>query len=210
LEFLLLAAISIAIVHSFAPDHYLPIVTIARMKNWGAGKAAGLSGIAAGIHVATSVILSLAVFTGLDLAGYAKTLEEVSPLMLILFGLLYTLMSVIRPHKHVHSLSTTTLLLVLGLSPCVPLIPIVLATSTFSQAMFVALLFSVATISTIVTLTYISYKAFKPPRIDEKEDVVAGIIVAAVGLIMYILEGKIWISRHQKMLVSIPRMKSLA
>jgi hypothetical protein len=189
-EFLILAAVSIAVIHSFAPDHYIPIVTIARMKGWGAGKAILLSGIAATIHVTSSVILSIGVFKGLDLAGYAELLEEFSPLMLVAFGMLYALISILRPHRHVHTLSTSTLLLVVGLSPCVPLIPVVLAASTLSQAVMIAILFSMATILTIVTLTYVSYRAFRPPKIGDREDVVAGIIVAAVGLITYILEGK--------------------
>lgn len=194
-EFLILAAVSIAVVHSFAPDHYIPVVTIARIKGWGAGKAVLLSGIAATIHVTSSVLLSIGVLKGLNLAGYAEQLEEFSPLMLMAFGMLYALLSVLRPHRHAHTLSTTTLLLVIGLSPCVPLIPVVLAASTLSQALMIAFLFSMATILTIVVLTYISYRAFKPPKIGDREDVLAGIIVAAVGLITYILEGKHGLSR---------------
>lgn len=210
-ELLMFAAVSIAVVHSFAPDHYLPIVTIARARGWGAGKAVLLSGIAATIHVTTSVALSIGVFKGLDIAGYAELLEEFSPLMLIAFGLLYTLISLVRPHRHIHTFSTTAILMVIGLSPCVPLIPVVLAASSPSQAVLVALLFSLATVFTIVLLTYASYRAFKPPKISNGEDAVAGLIVAAIGLITYLLEGKIWVGRISTLTPgSIQRMKSSA
>ena len=196
LGFLVIAAVSIAVVHSFAPDHYLPVVTIARARGWKVEKAVLLSGIAATIHVSTSALLSIAVFVGVDLLGLAEQIEKASPLMLIAFGTLYALISIIRPHRHVHTLSTTAILMVIGLSPCVPLIPIVLAAPTFPQAVAIALLFSLATIITIVSLTYITYRAVRPPKLGDMEDFAAGIIVAAIGLITYILEGKTWTPRE--------------
>ena len=195
LDFLVFAAISIAVIHSFAPDHYVPVVTIARARGWSAGKAVLLSGVASTIHVTTSVILSIGVLKGINLAGYAELLEKFSPLMLITFGLFYTLISLTRPHRHVHTLSTTAILMVIGLSPCIPLIPVVLAASTLSQAVLVAILFSLATVVTIVFLTYVSYRAFRPPKIGDREDAIAGLIVAAVGFITYLLEGRVWLGR---------------
>lgn len=190
MEFLIFAAMSIAIVHSLAPDHYIPFVAIGKSKKWDVRRILVFSGIAGTIHVLSSVVVGMLLILGIDLLGFAETIENLSPFLLIFIGLAYAILSVIRQHSHVHSTSAIMLLLILGLSPCIPLIPLMLAAKTHVELVGVVIPFSVATISTIVILTYLACKAFKPPEIlHGREDLLAGLIVAAVGILTY-LTGK--------------------
>lgn len=191
MEFLIFAAMSIAIVHSLAPDHYIPFVAIGKSKKWDVRRILVFSGIAGTIHVLSSVVVGILLIVGIDLLGFAETIENLSPILLVFIGLAYAVLSVIRRHNHTHSTSAIMLLLILGLSPCIPLIPLILAAKTHVELVSVAVLFGIFTISTIVVLAYLSCKAFKPPNIlHGREDLIAGLIVATVGVLTYLIEGK--------------------
>ncbi len=187
-EFLLMAAVSIAVIHSLAPDHYLPVSAIGRSRRWSLRKTMMFSFAAASIHVSSSAIMGFAASVGVNMIGFAEAVEAHSPIVLVSFGLVYAIVSHFRPHRHVHAASLTTLLLILGLSPCVPLVPLMLSADGFYEMLAVASAFSAATIFTVLLLTYLSYRAYRPPRIAEREDVVSGLIIALTGVAVWILE----------------------
>jgi hypothetical protein len=189
MELLMLASISIAVIHSLAPDHYFPFVAIGKLKDWSVKKVAMFSGLAGVIHVTSSIVVGIILIYGINLLGFAELIEEISPIMLMLIGLTYAIVTVIRGHNHIHSPSAVMILLVIGLSPCIPLIPLMLAAKNSLELLIITAAFAMATVLTILILTYLSYKAFKPPEfLHGGEDVVAGLIIAAVGLITYIVE----------------------
>ena len=181
----ILAAVSIAVVHSLAPDHYLPFTIFGRLKSWGAARTLLFSGLAGTLHVGTSAVLGVALLAGVDLLGCAELVEKTASWLLIAFGLIYALVSLLRRHHHPHSPSLAALLLILGLSPCIPLVPLILVAESVAA---VIASFGVATVATILTLTYLSFKAFKPPKaLRGREDFAAGMLVAAVGFATRIL-----------------------
>jgi hypothetical protein len=188
MELLILASFSIAVVHSLAPDHYFPFVAIGRLRDWSIGKTLIFSTLAGTLHVANSVVVGAVLIYGMDLLGVARFIEEVSPILLVLIGLAYALMSSVREHKHIHSSSAIMILLLIGLSPCVPLIPLMLASSNSFELTAVVITFALATLGTVLTLTFLSYGVFKPPRLHGREDVVAGLIIAIVGLITHLVK----------------------
>ncbi len=71
------------------------------------------------IHVSTSVIIGFALIGGINLLGFAEMIEKISPMILIFIGFAYAIISAIKGHTHIHS--------EIGLSPCIPLIPLMLA-----------------------------------------------------------------------------------
>ena len=157
------AAVSIAVLHSLAPDHYVPISAIGKSRKWSLRRTLLFAFVAATIHVSFSVVIGVLTYLGLDLIGVAEAIEERVPLALIAFGAFYAVLSIFKPHKHVRAATATSLLLIIGLSPCVPLIPIMLAADSVGRMLAVAILFSIFTAGTIVFLTYLSYRAIKPP-----------------------------------------------
>ena len=54
---LILAAGTVAILHSILPDHWVPLAVVARAERWSIGRVARLSALASVGHVLTSVIL---------------------------------------------------------------------------------------------------------------------------------------------------------
>jgi len=188
-ELLLISAVSIAILHSLAPDHYLPVVILSKARKIGIKGALLMSLVAGSLHVGSSAFLGIAIRKGFDVTGVARYLDGLSPVLLIAFGVVYAILSIAKDHTHKNSKSVVTLLLILGLSPCIPFIPVILTATTFSQALKIAVVFSAGTLTTILTLTYLSYKSIRPPRFTYGfEDVLAGIIISATGLIVFVIE----------------------
>lgn len=58
---LLLAAAAVAALHSVLPDHWVPLAVVARAHRWGTLRTLRVSGLAAGGHVATSLVLAAVV-----------------------------------------------------------------------------------------------------------------------------------------------------
>ncbi|AGK62194.1 hypothetical protein Asulf_02241 [Archaeoglobus sulfaticallidus PM70-1] len=110
MELLMFASVSIAIIHSLAPDHYFPFVALGKLKNWSVKRVLAFSGVAGVFHVSSSIALGLILINGINLIGVAESIEELSPLMLVFIGLLYAIISVIRGHSHTHSTSTAMML----------------------------------------------------------------------------------------------------
>jgi sulfite exporter TauE/SafE len=54
---LILAAGTVAILHSILPDQWVPLAVVARAERWGIGRVARLSALASAGHVLTSVVL---------------------------------------------------------------------------------------------------------------------------------------------------------
>ncbi len=190
------ASVSVAVIHSLAPDHYVPFAVLGKARNWGIKKTLAFSFAAATVHVLTSVAIGMMLREGLNVLSLAKVVESLSPAILIATGLGYSIFSALKRHDHVRTTSVT-ILLILGISPCVPLISLMLAAKTKLELAKVVTSFSVATISTVLALTYISFKAFKPPKIlHGKEDVIAGLVVAFVGAVDYLTNFKKTIIKH--------------
>lgn len=156
---LVFASFSIAVIHSLAPDHYLPFVAIGRLKGWNVGKTLVFSTLAGTLHVATSILVGTILIYAVNLLGIAKFI---------------------------------------GLSPCVPLIPLILASNSSFELTAVVTTFALATVGVIPILTFLSYKAFSL-KLHSREDLVAGLIIAIVGLITYLVEAdEIARSVHRK------------
>jgi len=188
---LIVASLSIAVIHSLAPDHYIPFAVIGRAMNWRISRILLFSLAAGTIHVASSILLGLLLIKGINALGFAELIESLSPLLLIAVGSIYALFTLLKDHKHVHYASAATILLILGLSPCIPLIPLMLAAKTGLELIAVSLSFSVATVSTIIFMTFVSVRAVKPPKIlHGREDFLAGLIIAVTGLLTYLFKLK--------------------
>ena len=58
---LVLGAAALAVIHSVLPDHWVPLAVVARTQKWSLARLAKVSGLAAGGHVLTSIVLGGAV-----------------------------------------------------------------------------------------------------------------------------------------------------
>ncbi len=187
-DVVVLAALSIGVIHSFAPDHYVPFVAIGKSKKWNAERIMLFSLAGGAVHVTSSITIGMLLIHGVDLLGIAGILENLSSHALIATGLIYALASLTFPHNHVKT-SSAAFLIVLSLAPCVPLIPLLIIPGI--NTALVAGIYGFSTLMTVLILTSLTLKAFRPPRVFRgKEEFFTGMIIALTGIITYIFDLK--------------------
>lgn len=172
-----------AVLHTLIPDHWLPFVLVARSEGWEIRRTATLTALSATLHVAVSLGLGVVAHflaRGAEAAAeIGESMERLSALLMILFGLLYAGWFLARgghqhsfgmhPHHvpeplhardrtHPHDLPPggrtrgLALAAIVGFNPCVLVIPYVhLAGSRGPAALaLVAAAFAASTITCLV------------------------------------------------------------
>jgi sulfite exporter TauE/SafE len=208
------ASISIAVLHTLVPDHYLPIALLAQAQNWSLRKTALITGLAGMGHVATSIVIGiLAMGISMQFSeNLASKAELLTKGMLISFGLLYTLYAVksgghlhyhhshgasdVHEHKKKNGIGVTgyTMALIVGLMPCVPAIPIFISASLKSTyyAALSMVAFAIFTLLTMYIMVLVSIAPKKyglmPPIIRRNMDIISGIIIFLTGIIITIFD----------------------
>ena len=88
-ELLLFAAVAtVGVLHTMAPDHWVPIALIARQRGWSQSETAGAA-LQAGIgHVLSTLLIALVVWlAGVTFAQrFSHIVDTISSLALIIFG----------------------------------------------------------------------------------------------------------------------------
>src|SRR5215203_4014268 len=92
--------ILLAIVHALIPNHWLPLVAVAKAEGWKQREVTSVTFLAALAHVTGTVILGMVLgFIGKELQEqYGQIIYLISAVLLIVFGLIY--FTVNLPHHH--------------------------------------------------------------------------------------------------------------
>src|SRR3954468_8995523 len=92
--------ILLAFVHSLIPNHWLPLVAVAKGEKWDRKELMSVTLFAALAHVLGTVALGLILgFMGNRLQEkYGSIINVVAPILLIVFGLVYYTVNL--PHHH--------------------------------------------------------------------------------------------------------------
>jgi nickel/cobalt exporter len=103
---LIISTISIAVIHAFAPDHWLPFVMIGKAQKWSRVKHIWVTSIAGLAHVGSSVVLggigiALGIAT-IELQGIEAIRGDIGVLLLIGFGIAYAIWGLKHARNHHH------------------------------------------------------------------------------------------------------------
>ncbi|MFA5558374.1 MAG: hypothetical protein WDA59_02790 [Methanofastidiosum sp.] len=210
---LIIATIFLATIHTAAPDHWMPFVVMGKSREWTLFKTILIAGIAGIGHVGTSVVITLVgIFIGGEISDkFGFWAENITSYGLILFGLIFTFYALYRikvkkhhshfgihveehehgGHKHVHTenIIVYTPAILIGLTPCVALLPLALATQPMglTSAIIVVIIFALFTIGTMMTLTIFAYRGLSYLNLNVFEkygDVIAGVIITLTGVLV--------------------------
>lgn len=190
-------------VHAFIPNHWLPLVAIAKAEKWDKYELMAVASITASAHVLGTVILGIILgLVGSKLAQYSEYFHLIAPVLLILFGLIY--FTVNLPHHH-HSTnkdvkqykrSRTRWILVFAtmmfLSPCLEVESLFLAAGAYGwdSTLTLALVYALISITGIISLVMLAFRgaAFvKSTFIEHNEKRITGMVLIIVGIITFFL-----------------------
>jgi len=197
------SAAFVGLVHSLAPGHWLPVVLMAKSRQWSTRSAIFGALMAASGHIAVSVILGV---LGAELGAhffmeYEHEIESYSGLGLVAFGLFYALYSFKR-HSHCHGhehhgpdvknqKGPFLFLFSLGFSPCLAVLPVFAAAAPMGIVTlgFTMLSFSGGVIGALVGATLLVSRGLVKldhPVLEHYGDVITGVSVALIGLALFL------------------------
>ncbi len=202
------ATLSIAFIHSLAPDHWMPFVMIGRARNWKWKRLMLITFIGALGHVGSSLILgsvgiALGVVTMIE--GIEHFRGHSAILLLIGFGVGYAvwgLKHARKPHSHSHDIDerlsakkTVTLWTVFALfflGPCEPLIPLMFLAvgESWTGVAVIAGIFSLVTIVMMMTLVHFASLGVRFIRVKTFERYshsFAGLVIATTALVILLM-----------------------
>ena len=202
---LLGAVVSVGVLHTLVPDHWLPIAVVARNYHWTRAQTAWAAAIAGLGHTLSTLAIGIVVWlAGLALAmRFGNLVSILAGIALVAFGLWIAGASLLEMHANreqddkkkidesgQRSLRTT-LLLILGSSPMVEGIPAFFAAARFGGGLLVAMAvcFAISTIATYVAMCVGSHAALEGVSFGPLErygEVLSGGIIAIVGLLFLV------------------------
>lgn len=199
LTVILMSTATIAVVHSLAPDHWVPFVSIGRARKWSTSRMASITLLAGIGHVGTSVLIgAVGMVLGFSLTGL-ESIEgnrgAVAGLLLIGFGLAYAIWGLKQLRSHAHSetdvaksTAVWTLIAIFVLGPCEPLIPLMFISAAhgWSAVLVVSALFGAITIVMMIGQALIVYLGLDMFRVGRRinhhhSHIIAGLVIAATG-----------------------------
>jgi putative Mn2+ efflux pump MntP len=205
LPLLVLTAGAVGVLHTIVPDHWAPIAIIARNRRWSQGQTARAAAIAGLGHTVSTLLIGAVAWAAGALAAqrFGRAVDIAAGIALVVFGLWTTIAGVRelreplpqdvdeaeRALKRGHS--RTALLLIVGSSPSVEVLPAFFAASPLGVGalLIMAIVFAVTTIGTYVVTCVVSAAGLSRlgyPAIERYGEVISGVFVTAIGLVFLI------------------------
>jgi hypothetical protein len=205
---LVAAAMTVAALHSLAPDHWAPFAALSRARNWSAGRTARVTLFCGLGHVTVSAALGLvAIAIGVEvIEALGAKMESFAGILLVTFGVAYAVWGLRKKaghhlhghshpsYDHIHEEKTTawSLFALFSIDPCVALLPILVAAAPLGWVAVLAVVvgYEIATITAMVSLVLLARAGvtrLKFDWIDHWGHVAAGGFIVLVGIVVGLL-----------------------
>lgn len=194
----------LAFVHALIPNHWLPLVAVARAEKWKRKDVTIITLFAASAHVLGTVALGFVLGTiGKELQEkYGSAIYVVSSVLLIVFGLIYYTVNL--PHHH-HSTQKDVVqykrskqkwilifIAMMFLSPCLEVESLFLSAGAYGMGLvtLLSVIYAIVSISGILLLVNLGYKGINllsAHFIEHNEKRISGIVLMLVGVVSFFL-----------------------
>src|SRR5689334_19538658 len=190
----------LAFVHALIPNHWLPLVAVARAEKWKLRDVTTVTLISASAHVLGTVLLGWILGSiGAKLQNeYGNTINVAASILLIVFGLVYYTVNL--PHHHHSSQEDVSkykrsrgrwifiFIVMMFLSPCLEVESLFLSAGAYGMGLvtLLSVIYAIVSISGILLLVHLGYKGvnlLSAHFIEHHEKRISGIVLILVGLI---------------------------
>jgi nickel/cobalt exporter len=199
---LLTGALLLSLLHATIPNHWAPVLAVARAEGWPVRRAVGVTAVAGLAHGLSTVLIGVVLgLLGWHLSDrFARVAGWLAPLLLIGIGLLYAFSGAGHPHPDPSPLpSRRPRRVVLGLAatmflaPCLEIQTFFLAAGTHGPAalallMGVYLLASVSAMCALVALAYRGLRRLNLDGLAHHERRLTGAVLVLVGIAGFLVD----------------------
>lgn len=201
---LLAGTLILAFVHALIPNHWLPLVAVAKAEHWKGRDLNLVTFIAALAHVLGTIALGIILgIIGVRLErDYGKIIYVIAPVLLIVFGLIY--FTVNLPHHHHHEKKDVAgykrskrkwifiFIIMMFLSPCLEVEGLFLSAGAYGMFTvgMMAVVYTIISVSGILLLVNLGLKGVNmlPAQfIEHNEKRISGFVLIAVGIVAFFL-----------------------
>jgi len=200
---LLIGSFLISLLHAIIPNHWLPVLAIARKEGWSLAETTRITFISGLAHVLSTVVIGLLLaLIGNQLAGYIEDFSRIiGSAILILMGLYFTRQHYTHHHFHVNEKQLNTkskkallisLVIAMFLSPCMEIEAyfLVAGNNGWHQFIFIALLYSSISISGMLIWVRVAYKGMLRlnwHKLEHNAGIITGGILIATGILSFFI-----------------------
>jgi len=203
-----MGSVVLGLIHPLFPNHWIPLITIAKTEKWTNREALGATLITGFAHTLSTIIIGIIVgFVGIKLSeSYSYITRIAAPLILLVMGIIYLFLD-FRSHRHQHfelnkdklkkSKSKvaiiTSLCIGMFLSPCIEIEAFYFqaATRGWLGVFIVSVVYLTLTLSIMTLLVYFGLKGinkFNTEYLDHHEKRITGIVLIILGVFAYFVE----------------------
>jgi nickel/cobalt exporter len=201
---LLTGTIILAAIHALIPNHWLPLVAVAKAEGWKKKEITSVTLMAAAAHVFGTIVLGIILGRiGHELEEkYGKAITVAAAILLIVFGLIY--FTVNLPHHHHSGQQDVSaykrskkrwIWIFIGmmfLSPCLEVESLFLSAGPFGMGVVFAMAASYAVISILgiwllVSLGIKGVNLLPADFIEHNEKKISGAVLILVGIVTFFL-----------------------
>jgi hypothetical protein len=202
---ILLGSLLLSAIHAFIPNHWIPLVAIARAEGWSRSEALAITAISGLAHVTSTILIGVAAgLLGQELANrYAAAAAVVAPSVLIGLGVVYLALDVAGRRRHHHgfeagvpkgrlSRSSVVASLCIGMffSPCLEIEAYYFAAGAlgWQGIATVSLVYLVVTVTGMVLLVDLGLRGAARIRshlLEHHDQAVTGLLLAGLGALAY-------------------------
>ena len=201
---LLTGTLLLAAVHALIPNHWLPLVAVAKAEGWKKREITTVTLLAAGAHVFGTVVLGMVLgYIGKELQEeYGEAIEAAASVLLIVFGLVY--FTVNLPHHHLSTQDDVSaykrsrkrwvwiFIGLMFLSPCLEVESLFLSAGAFGMGAVFSMAAAYAVISILgiwllVSLGMKGVNLLPAEFIEHNEKKISGVVLILVGIVTFFL-----------------------
>lgn len=203
-----LGSIVLGLIHPLFPNHWIPLIAIAKTEKWSNKEAITATLVTGFSHTLSTIIIGIIVgFVGIKLSeNYSYLTKIAAPLILVVIGIIYLFLD-FRSHQHKHFDITTETLkkrkskvaiitsLCIGmfLSPCIEIEAYYFqaATKGWLGILIVSVVYLSMTLIIMTSLVYFGLKGvnkFNSHFLEHHEKRITGIVLIVLGFFAYFVE----------------------